>query len=301
LLDTRDEGRVRQEGSSRKIGSRGASLYDDALAERTAKKKWNYPLWGVIFGLVLAGMVFSFINQPSDLELAGHETSESEASELAKAVEEARLGELGDGPEDTSDEGEGPQDRDSAGSDLTRQSEVESSQQPIDVPERSDTAPVARPVAKPEPPTERPQREAVVQDDPTPVAEEVPPAEKPSISDTEGIDAQEPAGDAAETEDALDEPAPEPGPPPEAVAAYDVLLAESEVAGKLARGEYSTLEFIDWRVVQQTDREIWIDITGRWVGNEQEVHFIWSVNREDYSLRALSQEARNLEASARRQ
>ena len=53
------------------------------------------------------------------------------------------------------------------------------------------------------------------------------------------------------------------------------------MAGKLAWGEYSTLEFVDWRVVRQTDREIWLDLTAKWTGSNKDVHFIWSVNIED--------------------
>jgi hypothetical protein len=61
-------------------------------------------------------------------------------------------------------------------------------------------------------------------------------------------------------------------------------------------GGFDTLTYQDWRVVQETASEVWLDLIANWSGGGQEVHFIWSVKNETGSVRPLSQAARNLEA-----
>lgn len=78
---------------------------------------------------------------------------------------------------------------------------------------------------------------------------------------------------------------------------YQQLLQNSSVATRLVTGGISTLSFQTWRVVQQTDTETWIDLIGRWNSSGDEVHFIWSVDRQSGAVRPLSEAARNLEHS----
>jgi hypothetical protein len=86
-----------------------------------------------------------------------------------------------------------------------------------------------------------------------------------------------------------------PGPDPENLAAYEALVQNSQVAAKIVVGAYSTLNYQSWRVVQQNDREIWVDLIANWTNGGSEVHFIWSVSRDGKTVRALSEAARNLE------
>ncbi len=300
--DTSARAATNQESPDRKRGSRGPSLYDDALAERTTQKKGKFPVWLVVFGLVLAGMVFSFVSQPSSLEQAGQVGTEGQESELAKVVEDVHSQDLERG------DGEGPGSQEAATEPSSSSSE--SKPEPVDAPVQqqqpsssSDRVPA---LADPVPPKDDPPatsvRNEVTERRVEESTEEESPAPTSAVSS--GDEELEPAADSEEVlsaEEAVAEPEPDPGPAPEVQEAFDRLLRESDVAGKLAWGEYTTLEFIDWRVVQQTDREIWLDLTGKWTGSDQEVHFIWSVKIEDGKVRALSQEARNLEATARNQ
>ena len=85
-----------------------------------------------------------------------------------------------------------------------------------------------------------------------------------------------------------------------AETAYQNLMANSRVAGQLVDGEFSPLRFSEWKIVQQTVAEVWIDL----IATEPTgagVHFIWSVNIDNGSTRPLSQAARNLEFQAHRQ
>lgn len=75
-----------------------------------------------------------------------------------------------------------------------------------------------------------------------------------------------------------------------------LLVANSSAASRLVEGGFSTLVFRDWRVVQSTPQEVWIDLIAGWTSGGSDVHFIWSVDRERGTVRPLSQAARNLEA-----
>lgn len=79
-----------------------------------------------------------------------------------------------------------------------------------------------------------------------------------------------------------------------AETAYKNLLANSRVAGQLVNGEFFPLRFSEWKIVQQTVAEVWIDLIAA-EPTGADVHFIWSVNIDNGSTRPLSQAARNLE------
>jgi hypothetical protein len=288
-----------QRKPSRKREPGSASLYDDAISERTTQKKWKFPVWPVIFGLVAAGMVFSFISQPSSLERAGQVATEGDESELAKVVEEVKA------EESASGEGEvtGSEEAD------TEKSTSMSGQEPPEEPVQQETAPsssdrvpvVADSVPPASPPATASRNEEPEQPAEADIVEESTAQETAGIPGDQGLSSSVESDESLDSDEAVSEPEPDPGPPPEVQEAFDRLLSESEVAGKLVWGDYSTLQFIDWRVVQQTDREFWFDLTGKWTGDDREVHFIWALNREDGKVRPLSQEARNLEATARSQ
>ncbi len=118
-------------------------------------------------------------------------------------------------------------------------------------------------------------------------------SEKPSQPETPAASAAAPVTPAT----AGDEEAAAPTAPARGAEDYQKLLSGSPVAAKLVAGGFSTISYLDWRVVQQTDTETWIDLIGRWNSSGDEVHFIWSVSRDSGNVRALSEAARNLERS----
>lgn len=111
---------------------------------------------------------------------------------------------------------------------------------------------------------------------------------------------QEPAGEAASpdtsTGDQQDES--KPVAPPEKTtgskAAYDLLIKNSEVARKLTTNGFPDLQFKEWKPVRNSPPEFWINVVASKAG--QNVEFVWSVNTESGTVRALSQNARDLQA-----
>jgi len=89
---------------------------------------------------------------------------------------------------------------------------------------------------------------------------------------------------------------PTPSPPEKtegAKAAYDVLVQNSEVARKLSTNAIPDLEFKEWRPVRNNPPEFWINMVASRGG--QNLEFVWSVDTESGTIRALSQNARDLE------
>jgi len=88
-----------------------------------------------------------------------------------------------------------------------------------------------------------------------------------------------------------------PPAPPEKTAgsksAYETLVKNSEVARKLTSNAYPDLQFKDWKPVRNSPPDFWINVVAARAG--QEVQFVWSVNTESGTVRALSQNARDLE------
>ena len=85
-----------------------------------------------------------------------------------------------------------------------------------------------------------------------------------------------------------------PEPSAEDREAYQNLLQYSPTARRLAEGGFQTLQFVEWKIVQNTPAEARVDLVGRASAGEP-IHFIWSISRKDHTARPLSQAARNLE------
>ncbi len=88
-------------------------------------------------------------------------------------------------------------------------------------------------------------------------------------------------------------------PPPktaETGAAYNLLRAKSQVAGKLAAGELEAWKFKEWKPVQSKPPIYFVDVVAVRVADSSEVHFIWSVDLQNQTVAPLSQAARDLEA-----
>ena len=80
----------------------------------------------------------------------------------------------------------------------------------------------------------------------------------------------------------------------EAEKSYRILLAHSSAARALVEGGFEALRFAQLKVVRRKASELWLDLTAN-QSNGKEVHFIWSVNVEDQTVRPLSEAARNLD------
>ncbi len=80
-------------------------------------------------------------------------------------------------------------------------------------------------------------------------------------------------------------------------AAYNLLRETGEAAAELGENKHPEFEFKGWRSVKDDAPEFWIDLIVTRRSDGQEVHLIWSVNTETKRLTALSQAARDLEAS----
>ena len=80
--------------------------------------------------------------------------------------------------------------------------------------------------------------------------------------------------------------------------AYRHLLQQSSTARRLAEGKLKEVRLVEWRVVQKTPAEIWVDLVGRTTAGEP-THYIWSISRKDGVIQALSPAARRLEKNYR--
>ncbi|MFQ5740909.1 MAG: hypothetical protein ACE5JX_18050 [Acidobacteriota bacterium] len=81
---------------------------------------------------------------------------------------------------------------------------------------------------------------------------------------------------------------------------YQTLLQNAPVARRLAQGGFGLLQIEGWKVIQRKASETWIDLIVNG-SNGETVHFVWSVDTQDGTTRALSQAARNLELEVRSQ
>jgi len=108
----------------------------------------------------------------------------------------------------------------------------------------------------------------------------------------EPADTAEPDTAAGGLEDESKPPAP-PEKTTGSKAAYDLLVKNSEVAQKLTSNGFPDLQFKEWKPVRNSPPEFWINVVAARAG--QNVEFVWSVNTESGTVRALSQNARDLE------
>ncbi len=107
----------------------------------------------------------------------------------------------------------------------------------------------------------------------------------------------EQSAETAETDTGAAQDDSKPPAPPEKTtgskAAYDLLVKNSEVARKLTTNGFSDLQFKEWKPVKNSPPEFWINVIAARAG--QNVEFVWVVNTESGTVKALSQNARDLE------
>jgi hypothetical protein len=143
----------------------------------------------------------------------------------------------------------------------------------------------------PAPPPKTVEPKVVLQGSPTFVFRGGGAASKPAApQESEETDEPETAGGAPQDES-------KPPAPPEKTtgtkAAYDLLVKNSEVARKLTSNGFPDFQFKEWKPVKNSPPEFWINVVAARAG--QNVEFVWVVNTESGTVKALSQNARDLE------
>lgn len=289
--------------SERTTKQRNPSLFDDALSDRVNKPKKNKYIWPILFVVGGIGMAFSIFygasEQKEELIAELEEQAEEDASTLEKKLAEMRARKEG---QNSTDESSGSDEGRSASTPAVAKTE-----KPSSTPAGSRSSPTPKPVQqskeaevsteisnKPQVEKEPSKRVELIPDSPVDTAV-VLPDPFPKKETVNGIPPEEISN--TEQESVID---PEPSISSDHELAYNLLLENSAVAGKLANGEYSSLDYKDnWRVVQQNKSEVWIDLIAHWTNGGDSVHFIWAVNQETNSVRPLSQAARNLESENR--
>jgi outer membrane biosynthesis protein TonB len=258
--------------SEKENGGRGPSLLDDTFSERMGKSKQKFPIWIILFGLVAVAVVISFFTwSPVEVE------SEPEPSATEKLLAEMRAKEVKE--EEASEEDNltpAPQE-----DILADQPEsTESADRPVVT---SPEPPLERPKETPEPPPVQPKKSA------TPVAP--PPVDTPTK--------QEPIPEASE--DAAAEPAPEEEPVVSELAerSFQILRAKSDLANQLVEGTIDNLSYKEWKAVERSDSEVYVDLIAEVTSEGRDAHFVWAVDVEAQSVKPMSQAARDLQSEER--
>ena len=282
------------------------SLYDDTCSRAKPTGPWMKLSWAAMVVAVVVAVVLTVSRGPVDLRI-----------NLDSAEPVVASGEMGLEPiEEPIAEGADPSPVAQADSTVppgvaassapTRQTEASSRVEAVVA--RAPSAPEASVGRSPAPGGESVRREAVRA--PAPPLESSPPEESGAMVlalNTVGAVAESEratpelsrAHNAAPVEirDSREEPESEPIPTGgDSSEALQLLVANSNAASRLLDGGFSTLVFRDWRVVQSTSQEVWVDLIAGWTSGGSDVHFIWSVDRDTGAVRPLSQAARNLEA-----
>jgi hypothetical protein len=280
------------------------SLYDDTFSRAKPTGPWMKLSWAAMVAAVVVAVVLTVFRGPVDLRI-----------NLDSAEPVVASGEMGLEP---IEEAEGADPSPVAQADSTAPPGVAASSAPTRQTEaaapgeavaaRAPSAPEASVGRSPAPGVESVRREPVRA--PAPPLESSPPEESGatvlalntvgSVAESERATPElSRAHNAAPVEirDSREEPESEPiqagGDSSEAL---QLLVANSNTASRLLDGGFSTLVFRDWRVVQSTSQEVWVDLIAGWTSGGTDVHFIWSVDRDTGAVRPLSQAARNLEA-----
>jgi len=275
-----------------------ASLLDDTLSDSRKKTNWKTPIW--IAGLVIIASLLTVFFVGADGSANGPLDQAPGASRnpelLEKLVSEAKV---------SGEEGE-PGESEAA-----------------EAPAQAAGTPASSNSADPEPSGNSTQQLAENRPPEPAPRPSPPPAREPasgSVSQSgaaASTPADESSGEAAQQTSERpegmpdlirdmprEEPTEESATPEENDStgfdrqqeAFDYLENNAPVAGKLIRGGFSNLNYSGWKVIRETNQEIWIDVEATWDSGGPAIHHIWSVDLENNSVKALSQAARNLEA-----
>jgi hypothetical protein len=163
---------------------------------------------------------------------------------------------------------------------------------------------ISKETASPEPaasePPSQPPKEALPAPKPSvPTPQTVPPPIKPAQSPSQPQTAKTvkpPVSSGTETE-------PENKPKllrePEDLAkeqkAFDLLREKSLAARQLLDGNLEQFRFLEYQVIPKEAGQYWVDLVAAQKGSELAVHFIWTVNPDKQTTKALSQAARDID------
>ena len=275
-------------GAVEEAVAKSASLLDDTLSDKKRKTNWKTPIWISI--LVMAASLLALYFSGSEPADASRLAEQAEASRnpelLEKLVNEAKTAEE-NGP--TSGlQAEPLRQMNPAGN--TNPAGIKPSSRTTTA--RKDNPPQAPPAREPSPET----KSAAVPAGQT-AAIPASPADT-GQEDTSTEQMPQLIRDVRNEEPAADEPV---STPPSAALnphqeSFDYLGSSNAVAGKLINGGYSNLNYSGWKVIRETNQEVWIDIEASWSSGGPAIHHIWSVDLANRKTKALSQAARNLEA-----
>jgi hypothetical protein len=258
------EARSRKAVSEAEGNARGPSILDDTLSERMGKSKQRFPIWIALFGLVAIAVIISFFTwSPVEVE------EDSEPSETEKIVAETRAAAANDVDVDL---------QESTALDTAEDEKVE-----LPVQSRQLSPPLPAPPAEPvQEPREPPAVPTARVPDATPAPKVVTSAlEKPT---------QEPVVEAS------DEPVVEEEPAVSELAerSFQILRAKSDLANQLVEGAFSEYSFKEWKAVERSTTEVYVDLVAEVRADNRDVHFVWAVDVEAQSVKPMSQAARDL-------
>ncbi|MFB3905966.1 MAG: hypothetical protein ACE15E_21175 [Acidobacteriota bacterium] len=80
--------------------------------------------------------------------------------------------------------------------------------------------------------------------------------------------------------------------------AFDLLREKSQAARQLLEGNLEQFRFLEYQVIPKDAGQYWVDLVAEQKGAGLAVHFIWTVNPDKQTTRALSQAARDIDRQA---
>lgn len=274
-----------------------ASLLDDTFSDSRKKTNWKTPIW--IAGLVIIASLLTMFFVGADRPGKGSMGQSAEPSRnpelLEKLVSEAK--DTGEEEKPAAGEPANGSKKIPGSTSTANRASNESGAPPQDI-RRAENRSVATPPSE------------TTRNSPAARSTEVtsPPASASSSNPAGEAASQEPERPANMPELIREVPSEATGKADEETneevstgfdrqqKAFDYLENNAPVAGKLIRGGYGNLNYSGWKVIRETDQEIWIDIEATWDTGGPAIHHIWSVDVENDTVKALSQAARNLEA-----
>ncbi len=260
-------------------GDHRASLYEEVFSRRKEEEGRQIPVWPIAGGILLLVLGIFFYQSWSSEEVA----SDPEAGTTEELASEPNVTVPGGEPVSASkDPAEEMPDTAAAEAEAVP-SEAPQDKPPAErvvaAPPKTKPPPPARAATSP-PPARRPAR---------PQADQPPAnAQRPALRRESA--ASESTGEETRREEEEEERA------EQFEQVFRDLLANSTAARKLVDEEFADLLFARWKVVDQTDSEIWIELVAQKPDGDS-VHFTWAINPADGTTRALSAAARGLERS----
>jgi len=77
--------------------------------------------------------------------------------------------------------------------------------------------------------------------------------------------------------------------------AFDLLREKSQAARQLLDGNLEQFQFLQYEVIPKEAGHYWVDLVAAQKGTNLAVHFIWAVNPDKQTAKALSQAARDID------